>query len=118
MASGTIQRENALSGSNYCKMPDGTLLCWGEIGISGVAVTTAWGSVYESGRQNVSVSFPMTFKNAPTLLTRLRTSPVTFLEDNLSASTTGIGGAFWLMRPQSITDVSGSIHWLAVGRWK
>ena len=118
MAGGSISKITPFSGSNYCQMPDGTLLCWGEISFSAVAVTTAWGNVYESGRQNVSVSFPVTFIAAPTLYARLNSSPVTFLEDNLSTSTTGIGGAFWLMRPQSITGVGGSIHWLAVGRWK
>lgn len=31
MATGTIKKVMNESGSDYCKMPDGTLICWGNV---------------------------------------------------------------------------------------
>lgn len=109
---------NFNSGSGYCKMPDGTLICWGEISISSVAISSTWGSCYESTNISVSKSFPVTFSTTPTLMTRVNTTPVAFLEDAITVSTTGIGGQYWLTRPTTASSVNGSISWLAVGKWK
>lgn len=107
------------SGSGYCKMPDGTLLCWGSISVSQTNVDTAWGSFYESSEINISsVSFPVPFASTPTLLLRLRVSPVAFLEDKITASTTGLSGSFHMTRPTIGYNCAGSIYWLAIGRWK
>lgn len=107
------------SGSGYCKMPDGTLLCWGSISVSQTDVDTAWGSFYESSEINISgQTFPVSFVSAPSLILRLRASPVAFLEDKITASTTGLTGSFRMTRPTIGYNCAGSIYWLATGRWK
>lgn len=107
------------SGSGYCKMPDGTLLCWGAISVSQTNVDTAWGSFYESSEINISgQTFPVPFVSVPSLILRLRVSPVSFLEDKITASTTGLSGSFHMARPTIGYNCAGSIYWLAIGRWK
>lgn len=119
MASGVIPKTNVDGGNGYMKLPDGTLLCWGTISVPyPMAISNAWGSVYESGKNDVSRNFPVAFVSNPELIVSLKSSPVSFLENNLTASTTGISGSYWLMRPQSATLNNGFISWLAIGRWK
>ena len=119
MASGVIEKLSNDSANGYCKFPDGTLMCWGTISIpNSTTISNTWGSVYESARIAVSINFPVAFVSAPELIVSLKSNPVTFLENTLTASTTGIDGAYWLMRPQSATLDNGSITWFAIGRWK
>ena len=106
------------SGSGYCKMPDGTLICWGSFETGTHNANAAWGTLYETPAISVSVSFPSRFSDAPNVWYKCRTrSSQCFLEDSTIVSTTGIGGSIYLYRPTSAT-VSAFVQWLAVGRWK
>lgn len=119
MASGIIEKLSNDSANGYCKFPDGTLLCWGVISVPyHTAISNAWGSVYQSGTIDVGENFPVAFVSNPELIVTLKSSPVSFLENNLTASTTGINGSYWLMRPLNATLINGFITWLAIGRWK
>lgn len=107
------------SGANYCKLPDGTLIQWGTISVGPVNVDTAWGSGYESAEISITgQTFQVPFISTPTLFLRLRVSPVAFLEDQINASATGMSGTFHLARPSIGHNCTGSIFWLAIGRWK
>lgn len=106
------------SGTNYCKMPDGTLMCWGSFDTGTLNANVAWGSLYETPAISVSVAFPVRFSIAPCVWYKCRTtSSQCFLEDATIVSTTGIGGSIYLYRPSS-TSVSAFVQWLAIGRWK
>ena len=104
------------SGSGYCKMPDGTLMCWGVVSISGVDINKAWGQVYESARLDLGVTFPMPFTSRPVLALQQSVSPAGWIE-TADWTTTGIGG-YYLVRPTPAIGTSGRISWLAIGRWK
>ena len=106
------------SGSGYCKMPDGTLICWGKIPTGTYNATTAWGAVYETPSISVSVTFPISFIVAPDVFYKCRSiGTQCFLEDGTSISSSGIGGNINLWRPTA-HEVNALISWLAVGRWK
>ena len=106
------------SGASYCKMPDGTLICWGSFNTGTHTANAAWGALFETPQISVDVSFPMHFSVVPYVWYRCRpTSSQCFLEDATIVSTTGIGGNIFLFRSTS-TTVSALVQWLAVGRWK
>lgn len=116
MASGTITNFASSSGSGYCKMSDGTLIQWGRINVSNVAIQNTWGALYESGSQTSGVTFPIPFVGYPACSATANMSPSAWIE-GLSASTTGLSN-FFLARPTSVSAASGHIDWIAVGRWK
>lgn len=119
MATGIIKKVISDSGSGYCKMPDGTLIQWGAISVDPIDVDTVWGSGYESAEISITGQiFQIPFTSTPTLLLRLRVSPVAFIEDKINASTTGLSGTFHLVRPAIGYNCTGSIFWIATGRWK
>lgn len=106
------------SSNNYCKMPDGTLMCWGSFSTGTLNANNAWGSLYETPAISVSVTFPVRFAEAPCVWYKCRTtSSQCMLEDATIVSTTGIGGSIYLYRPTSAT-VAAFVQWLAIGRWK
>lgn len=116
MASGTIKNFANDSDAGYCKMPDGTLIQWGRINVSNVPISNTWGSLFESGRQDSGVTFPVAFVGDPSCVATANMSPAAWIE-GLSASTTGLG-SFFLTRPTSVSASSGHIDWQAIGRWK
>ena len=120
MATGTITKVlNESSGnstSGYCKMPDGTLIQWGRINVSGVAIQNTWGSLFESASQPSGVTFAIPFVEYPSCSATANLSPSAWLE-GLSTSKTGISNYF-LVRPTSVASATGHIDWIAIGRWK
>lgn len=118
MASGKIEKVTSESGAGYCKMPDGMLICWGKITTGTYNATTAWGAFYETPSISVSVTFPISFIEAPDVFYKCRCiGAQCFLEDGTNISSAGIGGNINLWRPTA-HEVNAYISWLAVGRWK
>ena len=107
---------SADSGSNYCKMADGTLICWGAITISNVPITTQWGSLYESAIQSSGVTFPIPFIASPCVVAFASVSPTAWLE-NMGSDITRLG-SFYLVRPTQSSGSNGYVFWQAIGRWK
>lgn len=95
------------SAANYCKMPDGTLICWG--------------SAINSGGY-ISVPFPVAFTNAPVFIaTPKYTSEYPKLDyRTIAQATTNVSGVInfkQLDSTVSYTDNAVS-DWIAIGRWK
>lgn len=104
------------SGVNYCKMPDGTLIQWGRLTVSNVAIQNVWGSLFESGQQMTDVTFPIAFVGSPACSATANISPSAWIE-GLNSSTTGLT-SYFLVRPTSVASATGHVDWIAVGRWK
>ena len=103
MASGTIKQVANNTGSNYCKMPDGTLICWGT-------------STIETNQSSVRVYFPVNFIDTSYGLSA----------EGVYANTRALSWAYASQSPGSIDIYRGSsdlsyaqqFRWLAIGRWK
>lgn len=98
---GTIKKVMNDSGSSYCKMPDGTLICWGQSSIAN-GVWTGYGS------------FPVAFVNTSysVQITWVINDAQVHNVARIEKQTTQFGA----VRIRSSGAVS--FEWLAIGRWK
>lgn len=104
--------ESAESGNGYCKLADGTLICWGSITIP------ASESV---GTQKVQTQFPIRFNATPKATVSFADNPNTTFNyfdfimvdyQQISASTMAIA-----VNRKRI-EYSWYASYLAIGRWK
>lgn len=105
----SVQKVTNDSGSNYCKMPDGTLIQQGTLTVS--ANANAIGHGY--------VTYPMAFSNTPVFLC----SVIGYI-----ATAGTLRYAFPLAIESSQTTIryvnngssqaNADVVWLAIGRWK
>ena len=110
MAISTIKQVTNNSGSNYCKMPDGTLIQWGEL---------------RNGSNGAEfVNFPVPFvdanytavasiKRVGSQYAYARIGSVQILDKNRAV--------IYLIQYNSIaafTDTDTFSEWIAIGRWK
>lgn len=107
------------SGADYCKMPDGTLLCWGLLtGLSPRNFTgTATGSIYYH-EYDANVVFPVAFTDIPSMSVTVDGGDecaISWVVCNATSfsSFDVIGGAQTLA-----SDKRLRVSWLAIGRWK
>ena len=112
------------SGSNdngeYIKYSDGTMICTSTRSFSNVAVTTTWGTLYDSPALNLE-SFPHTFIEIPKVFitshnTANSNSKACFIEW-VSNTTNSVWGQTAVSRPTSGT-VNLTFDLLAIGKWK
>lgn len=118
MATGTIKQVIPNSGTGYCKMPDGTLICWGT---ATKAVTEPSWSSWNAGWYQVtvvsgnSITFPVAFIATPRIYATI--------SSDVWASVVSVGGdaahigRIAVARP---SQYAGTLQcdWLAIGRWK
>ena len=109
MATSSIEKVTNNSGSNYCKMPDGTLIQWGSVSM---ACTTEGGPLGYYG--TATVNFPVAFKTASYVIIPTIQEVASYWNANgyVSSTTQGvvcIGGN---------NTVSKNVRWFAMGRWK
>lgn len=101
MANGTIKMTANESGTNYCKMPDGTLMCWGAVSV-------------EAGAWNAVVSLPASFANTEYAVVDIPRCNTT-VAVNVLVGKTGVDNfTFYMTR----IDLAIEIDYLAIGRWK
>ena len=99
---------------NYIKYQDGTLICYKSVS-NAVAITTAWGSLYE-GTLDLG-SWPATFISAPEVSITNRGTPGAMVESFKTVPTTTSAGEVYLVRPTSAT-LTFTLSVIAIGRWK
>ena len=103
MASGTIKNFANDSGTNYCKMPDGTLIQWGDATI-------------QLETDKITVNFPLAFVNTSYAIgaigTYVSTKDMSFVYAAQTATTIDI------YRSGSDLSYSMPFKWFAIGRWK
>lgn len=111
MATSTIEKVTNDSGPDYCKMPDGTQMCWGRISFPNAAV----------GIQDASQNYPVTFVAVPRVIVSW--------DDNASV----VGTYFSALSTNNTDNTASQLHvwanriktgykwyanWIAIGRWK
>lgn len=101
MASGTINKMTAESGTGYCKMPDGTLMCWGTVSVA-------------AGTWNVIATFPVPFADTGYTVVDTERCNTTIAINVLAIKTNVDRVSFGLTR----NDLAFDIEYLAIGRWK
>ena len=114
MATGKIEKVMNDSGSGYCKMPDGTLMCWGTFSGEGYAATQV-GSLYVV-ELSLSITFPVAFSAKPAVMFSPSGDPYSIPAEGVEYSTTGIT-KLGVVRPTR-GNIFPNFSWFAIGRWK
>ena len=107
------------SGSNsngrWTKWMDGTMICYKNINFGDVAITTAWGSFYETASDYSCGNYPQAFIETPCIsIMPLNTC---FVEKKGNTTATS-WGSFWACRPTQFESFSLVVDCIAIGRWK
>ena len=96
------------SGTGYCKMPDGTLICYGAVSASTV---NSGGKFGYYGTANIT--FPVAFNSAPMITVNVKKGAAFW---NATADSISATGAEISIAGDAI--VTATVEWLAIGRWK
>ena len=107
------------SGTGYCKMPDGTLMCWGVLsGLSPRNLTgTPAGSLYYH-TYTANVTFPISFVDLPSISVTRLTGRVCAISWVVTDTTT-FSSFDTLSGQQTIESTRKlAVSWQAIGRWK
>lgn len=106
--------DKSVTGSNYTKMDDGTLIVTGYVGVQLTASSwTSFGSWYYT-RINVNATFPVQFVGMPVV------NAVAYFPDaSISAVHQTIRGIEYidLVRPTTVATLT-EVYWCAIGKWK
>ena len=110
MATSTIIQSSNNSTSEYCKMPDGTLICFGQITFTAVSNT---------GIQTVSTDFPHAFINTPVITLTMHDSEQAydFIEYPI-CSTNTTASKLYVSTKRLQTKYNWKCNYIAIGRWK
>ena len=98
--------ESNVSGAGYCKMPDGTLICWGSESITRAA-----------GVNTANAVFAQTFYSAPIVTVNYLTGRPDLWYCSAQGTTTS-GTTLTMYNSGSSSGTAGTIEYIAVGRWK
>ena len=112
-AIGEIEKSTNANGT-YVKFADGTMVCYGRVTLNSLNMQSAWGSLFISAK--LPTTFPATFFAAPV---------VSVTMENLTGD-----GAIWMNESSDVGSFNGrfvrgaaltftgTMGWMAVGRWK
>lgn len=117
MATSTIEKVTNSSGTGYCKMPDGTLMVFGQSTIYPRSTSgTQRGSLYEYVC-DTNITFSPSFISVPYVsITKLNGNSGTIAWSRYSmAAITEVD--IWAT-DSSIQNANFVINWFAIGRWK
>lgn len=100
----------------YRKWASGVAECWGAITISGKAVNTAWGSLWESA--NITIpDWPFAFTAVPTVTAHFEGDSGCGVEGIIGMSETS-GGTTCLWNAKAKSSTTGLLMVKAIGEWK
>lgn len=103
-----IQQQTNNSGSNYCKMPDGTLIQWGTKKITPTMSGGIFG--YTGG---VTVTFDIPFNSHVTVIASPYENAGYW---NAGVTSLSLNSFFLTLAGNSQTEHEA--YWIAIGRWK
>lgn len=101
MASGTITKVLPTSGTHFCKMPDGTMMVWGNVAFGA--------SDYAKSIVPASSTDGTLFTSLDAVLATSDTNEIT-----VSSVINAVNSITLSRRPLSACNM----RWLAIGRWK
>lgn len=118
MATGTIKQTTNNSGTGYCKMPDGTLIQWGDVWYTDVGSFTQNGAVYILA---VALTFPKAFVDGNIFVTgssKIGQAPEFAFGVANKTSTNATIRCMNSTAQTVSTTTQLRVHWMAIGRWK
>lgn len=108
--------ENA--NGQYWKFPDGTLICSSQKTFTNIAITNAWGVLFETASALNLGDYPYPFASIPTgVFATPIGQGIGGVERVANITTTSWGNVFLYM-PMSVTLPTIKISLMAIGRWK
>ena len=100
----------------YYKFSDGSLICLKYKSFTGINITTAWGSLYETSLLSVG-DWAYPFASDPYVTATCRSGGIAAFIETVGANATGVTGIY-LCRPNSVSNVTVNVDFIAIGRWK
>lgn len=104
---------------NWVKFEDGTMICTGTITAT-IDCTNTWGTLYY-GQNNDKYNFAQSFIKPPILnLQYTTTGAMSFIPIVYSGIVIDKDGfkRIEIARPNSVTNVSVKVYFIAIGKWK
>ena len=114
-----INSSGSNSYGNWIKFEDGTMICTRTIAVT-IDCTNSWGSLYY-GQNNDKFNFAQSFIEPPILnLQYSMTGAMSFIPIVYSGIVIDKDGfkRIEIARPNSVTNVSVKVYFLAIGKWK
>ena len=111
MATSPMEKVTNNSDTNYCKMPDGTLMCWGNDSIQ----------VQGNSRNNMTITYPHAFNTNPSVaLNKVLYSIATSGTETINMTLQSISKseAVVLVGNTGSGTITVPFYWIAIGRWK
>lgn len=101
---------NIISGADYIKFPDGTLICWGKVTFPATSI----------GIQQVEVNFPVSFIVAPRVVTSWRDSVAVpnYMGAVWAQDQSTTASKLILNAQRKATSYNWYADYIAIGRWK
>lgn len=111
----TIVEKGSNTNGKYIKYSDGTMICYMKKTYNNIAMTQAWGTIYECDALNLG-NFPVAFVEAPSVTASVSGGNGSCWLERLLVSASSLGSS-WFCRPTQMTcDVQ--VDYIAIGRWK
>lgn len=104
---GDIAQVTNNSDSNYCKMPDGTLIQWGIANVYTVGTT-----------KDVQVTMPIPFTSTYTVVANGQVGSDTTNYEVIIVIQPNSASQFTAHIRNTTSNYTRQIYWLAIGRWK
>lgn len=104
MATGSIKKVSNDSADNYCKMPDGTLIQWGQANIASQGATA----------KSKVINFQIPINNVNHLALAL----VANSSDDVRLTATGYTTTSFTVWVRDVAATTRYFTWLAISRWK
>lgn len=98
------------------KFQNGMMIITGTRNLGSIAMTSTWGSFYESGEINLG-TFSESFIESPTVLASITNNSTECLLQQVNSTTNTSIGASWALSGTSKTGTV-EIDYVAIGRWK
>lgn len=107
------------SNGNWTKFADGTMICTRTITVT-IDCTNSWGSLYY-GQNNDKFNFAQSFIEPPILNLQYTTNEaISFIPIVYSGIVVDNDGfkRIEIARPNSVTNISVKVYFIAIGKWK
>lgn len=101
----------------YIKYSNGILICVKRVSFSNLAISTAWGGLYEYNGSVSLGNWPYAFAYTPATSVTIQSQSGLLLEGHQNFSSSS-AGTVWMSRPTTSSGVSGYISVIAIGKWK
>lgn len=101
----------------YIKYSNGILICVKRVSFSNLAISTAWGGLYEYNGSVSLGNWPYAFAYTPATSVTIQSQSGLLLEGHQNFSPSS-AGTVWMSRPTTSSGVSGYISVIAIGKWK